>query len=171
MRVTTIDLVSAGVACVAAWLVLGVAVCPLIVAMLVALAVHRRALLRAPSSARFLRLYLLALGWQVLHFAEELTTDLAERWPEMLGSEAWSTTRFVAFNAIAYAIFLAAGLAAHRGRHAGTVFATFFIVASLGTAIGHVALAAYVGGYFPGALTAPISIVLGLLCARTSNGH
>ena len=169
--ISTADLLAVGLALVTAWVVLGIAAWPLAAAMLVAVGTHRRLLLRDPTSGRFGRLYLLALAWQVLHVAEELAGGFAERWPLLLGTEPWSAGCFVVFNVSAYVIFLAAGIAAQRGRRFGTVFASFFVLASLGTAVGHLALAIYLGGYFPGTLTAPGSILFAVLVARASNAR
>lgn len=121
---------------------------------------------RMPDPQRILPLYLLAFGWQLLHFAEEFSTNLQGRYPaEIFGGTAYSANFLVVFNMVAYFAFLVpGGIALYRGLHLPAITAWLFIMAGVVVnAILHPAISLVVGGYFPGLYTSLLFWVLGPL--------
>ena len=142
---------------------LGPAALGLVIAMLVAIPVANHRQRRHHSQDRvYRRLYVWALAWQALHCAEEWATGFPARWPAQFGYPAWSATQFLSFNAVFYLLFAAAPFAPR----ALAWFASFFSVAMFANGLGHVAIAAWLDGYFPGLITAPGSLVFGILLLR-----
>lgn len=107
---------------------------------------------KMPKPERVLPLYLLALAIQFLHFTEEYVYGFHYRVSELMeGMPPFNNNTFVAFNMIAYCLFLLAGLGMNKGMKWPMIVVWFFtMAATLGNALLHPLLALRVGGYFPG---------------------
>jgi hypothetical protein len=108
-----------------------------------------------PKPERVLPIYLLALAIQFLHFTEEYIYGFQQRVTEIrAGMPPFDDNVFVAFNMIAYCLFLLGGLGMYRGMKFPMIFVWFFTFGGVvGNAIWHPLLALKVGGYFPGLYT------------------
>jgi hypothetical protein len=108
-----------------------------------------------PKPERVLPLYLLALSIQFLHFTEEYVYGFHLRVGELMaGMPPFNTNTFVAFNMIAYCLFLLAGVGMYKGMKWAMIVVWFFTMAGvLGNAVLHPLLALRVGGYYPGLFT------------------
>ena len=121
-----------------------------------------------PPSVRWSKiapLFLVALGVQFLHFAEEYATGFPERFPLAYGGEPIPNATFVWFNMIAYAIFVLTALASLRYEINPLLMPVLFFVVygTWGNAISHTVWCVMCRGYFPGAGTALLYFVLGPL--------
>lgn len=122
----------------------------------------RTSYLEMPQVGRVLPLYLLALAMQFLHFTEEYLTGFHQRITEiMAGMPPFNLNVFVAFNMIAYALFLLAGVGMSKGMKFPMIIVWFFAIAFLGNSIWHLLLTLRVGGYFPGLYTSFAGWILG----------
>ena len=137
-------------------------------AMLVAFVCYLRTSYReVPKAERVLPVYLTALAIQFLHFTEEYVYGFHQRVTEiMAGMPPFDLNVFVAFNMIAYSLFLLAGLGMYKGVKFPMVIVWFFAIAVLGNAIWHSALSLKVGGYFPGLYTSFAGWILGPVLLR-----
>ncbi|HXA86873.1 MAG TPA: HXXEE domain-containing protein [Candidatus Dormibacteraeota bacterium] len=107
--------------------------------------------------------YLLAIAVQCLHFTEEFVTGFQRRFPRLIGAE-WSDARFLAFNLVWLAIFVLAALGVHRRARLAYLAVLFLALAGgVANGAGHLLLSAVLGGYFPGAATAPLCLLLGVV--------
>lgn len=136
--------------------------------MLMAFVCYLRTSYRSmPSTERVLPLYLIALAIQFLHFTEEYIYGFHQRVTEITpGMPPFDVHVFVAFNMIAYCLFLLAALGMYKGMKFPMVIVWFFALAVLGNAIWHSLLALKVGGYFPGLYTSFSGWILGPLLLR-----
>ena len=131
--------------------------------------------MRSRSQVAFLVLVLLQSG----HSVEEYATKLYEvftpaRFVSGLVSDDLSTgflivnAGLVAFGIWCYVSPVRSGWPSARG------LAWFWVVLELGNGVGHLVLAAFRGGYFPGVATAPLLILaaigLGVLMLRVPKG-
>ena len=116
-----------------------------------------------PKTERVLPLYLLALAIQFLHFTEEFVYGFHFRVTEILdGTPPFTANVFVAFNMIAYCVFLLSGLGMYKGMKFPMIVVWFFVIAAtLGNAVLHPLLAVRVGGYFPGLFTSSAYLIIG----------
>jgi hypothetical protein len=117
----------------------------------------------------------LAIGVQLLHFAEELATGFPERFPPQLGLSPWSAGFFVAFNLFWLVVWVwsaraLGGRARGGGRRLAVAALWFLAIAGIANALAHPALAIRAGGYFPGLVTSPLIGVAGLVLARRLAG-
>jgi hypothetical protein len=126
--------------------------------MLIALVCYLRTSYREmPKAERVLPLYLLALAIQFLHFTEEYVYGFHVRVAEiMAGMPAFNINMFVAFNMIAYSLFLLAGVGMYKGMKFSMIIVWFFA-----NAVWHLLLTLRVGGYFPGLYTSLAGWILG----------
>ena len=114
--------------------------------------------------------YLLGIALFVIHFTEEYLTGFHRAFPALVGYE-WQSSRFVAFNAMWGLILLAGAEGLRRGSAISYVIVLFFAVGGgVMNGIGHVLLAVQAGGYFPGLLTAPLMLVVGVVLLRKMYG-
>lgn len=118
---------------------------------------------KMPKPERVLPLYLLALAIQFLHFTEEYVYGFHLRVGELMdGVPPFNVDVFVAFNMIAYSVFLLGGLGMYKGMKWAMIVVWFFTIAGvLGNAVLHPLLAIRVGGYFPGLFTSFAYWILG----------
>ena len=110
-------------------------------------------------------IFFMALSLQLLHFAEEYATGFATRFPPAFGGQPFSRTTFVSFNMAAYAVFVLSALASLRyGARTPLLPLLFFVVyGTWGNAVSHLTWCVITGGYFPGAGTASLYLILGPL--------
>ena len=133
-------------------------------AMVVAFVCYLRTSYREmPRVERVLPLYLVALAIQFLHFTEEYVYGFHLRVAEiMAGKPPFDENVFVAFNMIAYSLFLPAGLGMYKGMKFPMIIVWFYVIAGvLGNSIWHLLLTLRVGGYFPGLYTSFAGWILG----------
>jgi hypothetical protein len=115
-----------------------------------------------PKVERVLPIYLLALAIQFLHFTEEYVYGFHQRITEiMAGMPPFNVNVFVAFNMIAYSLFLLAGLGMYKGMKFPMIIVWFFAIAFFCNSIWHLLLTLRVGGYFPGLYTSLAGWILG----------
>jgi hypothetical protein len=115
-----------------------------------------------PPAKRILPIYATAVLVQCAHLAEEYATGFHLAFPPVFGTEPWSGRRFLAFNLVWLAIFAVGGLGLVRGIRVAWLVALFLAVGGgIGNGLGHLALAAREGGYFPGAWTGAVALVVG----------
>jgi hypothetical protein len=115
-----------------------------------------------PRVEEVLPIYLIALAIQLLHFTEEYIYGFQFRVTEIApGMPPFNSNVFLAFNMIAYALFLLAGLGMYKGLKFPMIIVWFFGICVLGNAIWHLLLTLKVGGYFPGLYTSFPGWVLG----------
>lgn len=135
-------------------------------AMIAALFCYFRTSFRKmPKPDRVMPIYLLALAIQFLHFTEEYVYGFHLRVGEVMeGMPPFNENTFVAFNMIAYSLFLLGALGLYKGLKWPMIFVWFFTFAGpLGNAIWHPLLALKVGGYFPGLFTSFAYWIIGPL--------
>ena len=138
-------------------------------AMIIALVCYFQTSYRKmPKPERVLPIYLIALAIQFLHFTEEYVYGFHFRVTEILdGTPPFTPDVFVAFNMIAYCLFLLAGVGMYKEMKFPMIVVWFFtIAATLGNAILHPLLAVRVGGYFPGLFTSFAYLALGPILFR-----
>ncbi len=112
------------------------------------------------------RMAILAIVCQILHFAEEAGGELNRRFPEFFGLDPVAMDAFVSVNLVALAVW-ALSVPALLARVSAALFPLWFLaVASVSNALLHPALAIATGGYFPGVLTSPVVGVAGLFLLR-----
>lgn len=117
---------------------------------------------KIPKPERILPLYLLLMGIQCLHFAEEYVTDFHVEVPKLLGQEPYPLDYWLTFNMIAYFFFIVGGIAIYKKKKEYMLLPLFFIVVGvLLNGLGHVLLSIYTGGYFPGLFSALLYVILG----------
>jgi len=111
---------------------------------------------------RVLSAYLLALAAQGLHFIEEYRAGFYREFPPLVGAAPWSRSTFLLFNlAWLFVFVLAAQGVARRWRPAAVVVLFLALGGGVLNGLGHFALAARAGAYFPGLYTAPLSLAAG----------
>ncbi|MGB8622951.1 MAG: hypothetical protein WCD16_09040 [Paracoccaceae bacterium] len=118
-----------------------------------------------PAGRKLYPIYFGVLAWQFIHFSEEFMTGFRFRFPDLFGSQPFSTDLFVGINMVSYFVFVMAFILVFAaGRRFLLVPVLFFIVyGALGNAISHTYWVIWVQGYFPGFFTAQLYWVLGLL--------
>ncbi|MDT4953504.1 MAG: hypothetical protein QOJ02_1642 [Acidobacteriota bacterium] len=116
-----------------------------------------------PKAERVLPIYLIALAIQFLHFTEEYVYGFQFRVTEiMAGMPPFDPNVFLAFNMIAYCLFLLAGLGMYKGMKFPMIIVWFYVIAGvIGNSIWHLLLTLKVGGYFPGLYTSFAGWILG----------
>ena len=115
-----------------------------------------------PGVEQVLPVYLVALAIQFLHFTEEYIYGFQFRVTEITtGMPPFNPKVFLAFNMIAYCLFLLAGLGMYKGLKFPMIIVWFFAICVLANAIWHLLFTIKVGGYFPGLFTSFPGWVLG----------
>ncbi len=143
---------------------LGTSVLSAALALALLLSLRRSTLSQDPAARDgVLRLLLLAIAVQCLHFGEEFVTGFHVRFPEMLGLSPWTPEFFVAFNLVWIAIWVisARALALGEGVRLALLPVWFLAIAAAANGIGHPVFALRAGGYFPGLFTSPLIGILG----------
>ena len=107
--------------------------------------------------------YLLAVAVQCLHFVEEFFTGFHHEFARLFGYE-WSESEFVVFNLGWLLIFALAVVGIKRRMRLAYLVLLFLAIAGgIGNGIGHLLLAAKRGRYFPGVVTAPFCLIMGVM--------
>lgn len=121
-----------------------------------------------PLPQRVLPVYMIALAWQGVHFAEEHAAGFWRDFPVLYGGQAASTDLFTWFNMTAYAVFSLATVASLVGHVRPLVMPSMFFVVygCLANAISHVTWSVMEGGYFPGLYTGLMYLVIGPVLLR-----
>ena len=115
------------------------------------------------DAAAVLPVYLLAIAVQCLHFTEEYVTGFQHQFPELFGIH-WSDARFVTFNMLWLAAFVLAGLGVYRRVPLAYLVVLFLaLIGGVGNGVSHLILSAMSRGYFPGLITAPFCILMGII--------
>jgi hypothetical protein len=109
------------------------------------------------------RLYLIGIAFQCLHFTEEFLTGFYVRAPKFLGFVAWSTEFFVTFNLVWIAVWLFGAVGIKKQMRIAFFPVWFFAIGMVGNAVWHPLLCLATGGYFPGLFTSPFAGVVGVL--------
>ena len=113
--------------------------------------------------AAVLPVYLLAIAVQCLHFTEEYVTGFQHQFPRLFGDD-WSDARFVTFNMLWLAAFVLAGLGVYKRVPLAYLIVLFLaLIGGVGNGASHLVLAAMHRGYFPGLITAPFCLLMGIL--------
>jgi len=111
---------------------------------------------------RVLPVYMLAIVVQCLHFAEEFVTGFQRQFPRLLGSQ-WDDAHFVTFNLVWLGLFVLGALGVYRRLPLAYLVVLFLAaIGGVGNGASHLLLSAMQRGYFPGAITAPICLLVGL---------
>jgi hypothetical protein len=117
---------------------------------------------RNAEAAPLLPVYLPAIAIQCLHFGEEYLTGFQREFPNFFGYQ-WTDRQFVTFNLLWLTIFVLAALGVYyRIRLAYLVVWFCALVGGIGNGIGHLALTLVLRRYFPGAVTAPLCLLVGI---------
>jgi hypothetical protein len=120
-----------------------------------------------PKSSEILPLYILGIGFQLLHFAEEHATDFDIHFGQLFGGEPYGHNLFVSFNMISYCMFLVGGYAIFKGFKPLMIIAMFFIAyGMLGNCIGHISYSIAAKGYFSGLYTSFLNLPLSIVMLR-----
>jgi hypothetical protein len=113
-----------------------------------------------------LPMYLLAIAVQCLHFTEEYVTGFQRQFPRLLESQ-WSDPQFVTFNLLWLAAFGLAGLGVYRRLPLAYLIAFFLaLIGGVGNGASHLLLSAMHRGYFPGLITAPLCLAVGIVLLK-----
>jgi len=120
----------------------------------------------SPPHRAAVRLAVVALMLQAVHFTEELLTGFPRRFPELLALPPWPPGFFVPFNVLWLVVWALGcrGLAA--GRRLALFPCWFLGIAGAANGIAHPVLSLRAGGYFPGLATSPLLGLVGLLLCR-----
>lgn len=154
-----------GVACVLTVATMGRATIFLVVAMVVCYALWVRRT-EWPPAETVVRVYALAVLVQCAHLVEEYLAGFYRVFPPVFGADPWSEQRFLIFNVVWLTIFVLAGVGLLRGRRVAYLVALFLAIGGgIGNGLGHLALSAREGGYFPGAYTGVLALLVGSLLA------
>lgn len=121
-------------------------------------------------SRRSQLLFLLLASLQALHSVEEYATGLYDVLaPARFLSGLVSDDRALGFAVINAALvafaFWCYFFPIRRARHGARALAWFWVALELANGAGHLGLAVSAGGYFPGALTAPLLLAVSLWLA------
>jgi len=144
------------------FLVMGRAVVALNIGLVICFALWVRHAWPAPST-RLQWAYGFGLLVQTLHVGEEYVTAFNIAFPRLFGYE-WTSAQFLSFNFAWLAILTLSMVGLWRGAR-WAYLAVLFVAVGVGiiNGLGHLALAARSGGYFPGLYTAPLCLMMGTL--------
>jgi len=110
--------------------------------------------------------YRVALVIFPVHAGEEFFTGFQRRFPALVGGR-WTDAQFLMFNAAWFVTFVFAGWGLRRRRPLAVLIVLFFALGGgVGNGMGHLLLVVAQGGYFPGAWTAPLCLIVGTLLLR-----
>ncbi len=133
----------------------------------VALWLYFKTTYSSANNTPILPYYLLGLGFQFIHFAEEHAMGFEQQFGPLFGGHPYNHNTFVTFNMLAYCMFIIGGIALMKNWKPLQMFAMFFIVYGMvGNAIGHVVFCIMVKGYFPGIYTSFLNLVLSIILIR-----
>jgi len=111
--------------------------------------------------SKVLPLYLLGIGFQLVHFTEEYLFGFHEKFGPLFGGNTYNHNLFVSFNMFAYLLFILGAISFYKNFKPLMFVAMFFIVYGMaGNAFGHIAYCIMVKGYFPGIYTSLLNLLL-----------
>jgi len=117
---------------------------------------------KQPEPDNILPLYLLGLGIQFLHFAEEYMTGFNHKFPALFKSPEYPIDTFILFNMFAYFMFALGAIMIYKKITPPMIIPLFFVAYGIvGNAISHLIYCIVVGGYFPGVYTSIIYWIIG----------
>lgn len=125
------------------------------------------------DAGRVLPVYLLAVAVQCLHLTEEYLAGFYRQFPKLMGGGSWSDALFVTFNMLWLAVFVLAGVGVYRRWQMAYVAVIFLaLIGGVANGVAHLLLSAMYWRYFPGVVTAPLCLLVGIavlvkLFART----
>jgi Protein of unknown function with HXXEE motif len=115
------------------------------------------------DTAAVLPAYLIAIAVQCVHFTEEYVTGFQHRFPRLFGDD-WSDARFVTFNMLWLAAFVLAALGIYRRVPLAYLVVLFLaLIGGVANGASHLVLGAINRGYFPGVITAPLCLLMGIV--------
>ena len=118
--------------------------------------------MKNPDPERILPIYLFALGVQFIHFTEEYITGFTVELPKLFGQMEYDIQYWLAFNMMAYVIFIMGGIILFKKIKELMIIPLFFIIVGvLLNSIGHVLISIYLGSYFSGLYSALIYLIVG----------
>ena len=107
---------------------------------------------------------LLAIAAFVVHAIEELVAGLPLALPALFGRPGWSDGRFLVFIASWLVAFVVATFTARPGRRVPLLPLLFLgLIGGVVNGVAHLGLVLRQGAYFPGAWTAPVMLLAGLV--------
>lgn len=110
--------------------------------------------------------YGVALAIFLLHACEEFLTGFQRRLPALVGDH-WTDRQFLVFNAAWFATFVVAGWALRQRHPLAVLIVLFFALGGgVGNGIAHLLIVVSQRGYFPGAWTAPLCLLVGTALLR-----
>ncbi|HEY2434747.1 MAG TPA: HXXEE domain-containing protein [Vicinamibacterales bacterium] len=110
--------------------------------------------------------YVVAVAIFFVHACEEFLTGFQRRLPALVGDH-WTDTQFLVFNATWFAAFVLAGWGLRRRRPLAVLIVLFLALGGgVGNGVAHLLLVVAQGGYFPGAWTAPLCLIVGTALLR-----
>jgi hypothetical protein len=152
-----------GSACVIILVTMGRATILLVVTLAVCYAIWARRS-EWPPATSIIGVYAVAVVVQCAHLFEEYRTGFYRVFPPVFGADPWSARRFLTFNFVWLIVFLIAGFGLVRGRREAYLVAMFLAIGGgLLNGLGHIALSIREGGYFPGAYTGALALIVGIL--------
>lgn len=152
-----------GSACVIILVTMGRATILLVVTLAVCYAIWARRS-EWPPAKSIIGVYAVAVVVQCAHLFEEYRTGFYRVFPPVFGADPWSARRFLVFNFVWLTVFLIAGFGLVRGRRGAYLVAMFLAIGGgILNGLGHLALSAREGGYFPGAYTGVLALLVGSL--------
>jgi hypothetical protein len=101
-----------------------------------------------------------------VHACEEFPTGFQRRLPALVG-DRWTDTQFLVFNAAWWMTFVLGGWGLRRRHPVAVLIVLFFALGGgVGNGVAHLLLVVTQGGYFPGAWTAPLCLIVGAVLLR-----
>lgn len=148
-------------ACAVTLATMGRATIFLVVAMVVCYAIWMRRSAWPPAET-ITPIYLVAVLVQCAHLFEEYRAGFYRVFPAVFGADPWSEQRFLIFNFVWLTIFVIGGFGLARQKRLAYLVAMFLAIGGgIGNGLGHLALSAREGGYFPGAYTGVLALIVG----------
>jgi hypothetical protein len=115
----------------------------------------------AAPKAGIVPIYLLGIGFQLLHFAEEHQLGFEQHFGPLFGGNPYDHGLFTGFNMIAYFLFILGAIGFLKNIKPLQFVAMFFIVYGMfGNAVGHIVYCIMAKGYFPGIYTSLLNLLL-----------
>lgn len=114
-----------------------------------------------PTPHKTVPFYFLLLSIHFLQFAEQYLTGFNQKLPALLGQAAYPMKYWITFNMVSFFVFTLGGVILYKQIKELLIIPIFFILAVvILNSIAHLFLSIYVGGYFPGLITAFIYLLI-----------
>jgi hypothetical protein len=115
-----------------------------------------------PDPERLIWPYSFAIAVLCAHVFEEYSSGFFIVFPAAFNTSPWSVEKFLTFNYIWLALFAIGGFPLAKGERFGYLVAVFLAVgAGIVNGLGHLALSALRGGYFPGSYSGAVALIAG----------